>query len=270
MGSEMERDADGGKPVEDVTNAAFWNSLAEKLRETTVFGCPSDWEAACDDGFDDGPDPEWEAREEARHQAVRRHALSRLSEDYRKQADAWLKSANVDLKAVAAELMDAAANTFTREDVEEQSRQIGEMIEVAAWYHTFIPAKLQRAVGGLLERAEKHGEYAAILAESRLLDANGSGKVALVAIERSIAAWLYLRVLLPGRESEILGLLALLDRMRRGIHAACPAPNPSAALASRVSRMGTRAKRVGKMWADQAYSSRLASGTIMDVPFSRP
>ena len=56
----------------------------------------------------------------------------------------------------------------------------------------------------------------------RLEDAHGSGKVTLVAIERSIGAWLHLRDVLPRHESEILRLLALLERMRRGLMTALP------------------------------------------------
>lgn len=224
MGRERDREAGDDPPVEDATNAAFWNSLADKLRETVVFGRAGEWadECACADDLDEKSRAEWEAQEEAHREAVGRHALSRLSEDYMRQADAWLKTANADLKQVANELREAAASPFSREDVEEEARRTGEMIEVVAWYHTFIPAKLHRAVSGLLEREETEGERSDILAESRLHDANGSGKVVLMAIERSIAAWLWLREILPGRESEILSLLALLDRMRCGIHAALP------------------------------------------------
>jgi hypothetical protein len=46
--------------------------------------------------------------------------------------------------------------------------------------------------------------------------------VTLVAIERSIAAWLRLRDILPAHESAILNMLAMLDRMRRGIRAVLP------------------------------------------------
>jgi hypothetical protein len=221
MGREMEREACGDQPVEDATNAAFWNGLAEKLRETTVFGPRDQW-AADDDDFDDGPDPEWETREATRREAVRQHTLCLLAMEYMRQVDAWLKSSDTDLKAHAQGLLDAARSPFTREDVEEEARQIGEMIEVVGWYHTFILPKMSRAVGGLLGRDEADGPAADILRESRLYDANGSGKVTLVAIERSIAAWLRLREFLPTHETAILDMLALLDRMRRGIHAALP------------------------------------------------
>jgi hypothetical protein len=221
-GREMEIETRGGNPVEDTTNAAFWNGLAEKLRETTVFGSPDQWATDTDDDFDDGPDPEWETRESARGEAVRKHVLSRLAEEYMKQADAWLKSADADLKAHAQSLLVAAGSPFAQEDIEEEARQIGEMIEVIAWYHTFIPPKISRAIHGLLERDESEGPMADVLRESRMEDANGSAKVSLVAIERSIAAWLHLRNVLPAHESAILNMLALLDRMRRGIRAALP------------------------------------------------
>ncbi len=222
MGRAFERDARGGEPVEDATNAVFWNGLAEKLRETKVFGPRDQWAADVDDDFDDEPDPGWEVREAAREETVRQHALCRLAMEYMQQADAWFKSSDGDLKAHARSLQDAARSPFTQEDVEEEARQIGEMIEVVAWYHTFIPPKMSRAVGGLLERDRADGPAADILRESRLHDANGSGKVALVAIGRSIAAWLRLREILPGHESAILNMLALLDRMRRGLHADLP------------------------------------------------
>lgn len=138
------------------------------------------------------------------------------------QVDAWLKASDADLKAHAQDLLETARQPFTREDVEEEVRQIGEMIEVVAWYHTFIPPKMSRAVGGLLERDRGDGPAADILRESRLHDANGSGKVTLEAIERSIAAWLRLRDILPAHESAILNMLAMLDRMRRGIRATLP------------------------------------------------
>jgi hypothetical protein len=221
MGREMEREARGDQPVEDATNAAFWNGLAEKLRETTVFG-PRDRWAAADDDSDAGPDPEWETREATHREAVRQHALCRLAMEYMRRVDAWIKASDGDLKAHARSLLDAARSPFTQEDVEEEARQIGEMIEVVAWYHTFIPPKMSRAVGGLLERDRADGPAADILRESRLHDANGSGKVTLVAIERSIAAWLRLRDILPAHESAVLNMLALLDRMRRGIRATLP------------------------------------------------
>ena len=43
-----------------------------------------------------------------------------------------------------------------------------------------------------------------------------------MAVERSIAAWVRLREILPAQEDAILDLLVRLDRLRRGIRSAIP------------------------------------------------
>jgi hypothetical protein len=211
----------------DATNHAFWNRLAEQLRHAAIFGkadqigdarsdepTDADW----DEPFDPGIDAALQARE----RAVDTHPLTGLSRDYMMQADAWLKSADADLQALAREWLDASGARFDETDYEEAAREVGELIDVVAWYHTLIHPKLARAIGNLVEPVRGDGEGARIIRESRLYDANGSGKVALIAIERSIAAWLRLREILPRQEDAILAMLVLLDRMRRRLRIAIP------------------------------------------------
>ena len=210
-------------PDADATNAAFWDELAERLRETAIFGKHGAFDEPQDDLIaDDGPDDAWLAKEEAREKEQESHPLAILSRDYMMTVHEWLKTADGDLKAVARGLLEDAGNRFATDDVEEEARQIGEMIEVVAWYHTLISAKLGRAIHGLLESEDVEGEFAEIISESRHSDAKGSGKVALVAIDRSIAAWLKLRDILSSQEDTILAMLSMLDRMRRRIQIDLP------------------------------------------------
>ena len=220
MGREMEREARGEKVGDDATHQAFWDELADKLREATVFGRAGEWTDEVD--FDATPDPAYEERREQRERAVDEHPLVGMSHVYMNKTGKWLKTAEGDLKAVAQELLTAAGSKFAGDDYEEEARQIGELIEVVAWYHTLIPPKIARAVEGLVEKDDAEGELADELAGSRMEDANGSGKVALVAIERSAAAWISLRKILPRREDELLEMLALLSRLQRGLHSALP------------------------------------------------
>jgi hypothetical protein len=222
MGRELEREARGEKAGDDATNQAFWNQLADTLRESMVVGQADEWGDGPAFDFDETPDRAFEKRMKDREEAVDRHPLIGMAHAYMGKVSAWLKTADGDLKAVAQELIEAAKSKFADDDVEEEARQIGEMIEVVAWYHTLIPPKLARAIGGLLEKDETEGEFADVLNESRLHDANGSGKVASIAIERSAAAWVRLRGILPNREDEIIEMLAMLSRLRRGLHAALP------------------------------------------------
>lgn len=232
MGREMERKARGEPPADDATRQSFWDQLADQLRETTVFGRAAsaaqddtDWTDTSEDDFDYEPEPEYEAREEALRRSVGEHPLTTLAHTYMQKVHAWLESSDSDLKTVAAQLMEAAGSPFDKTDCEEQARRIGEMIEVIAWYHTLLPPKIRRALRGILESREKEteeGELAEILAESRLSDANGSGKLALASIQRSAGAWVEMRRIVPHREDEILEMLAILSRLQRGIHEHVP------------------------------------------------
>jgi hypothetical protein len=224
MGDEMERTARGEEPVDDARQQSFWTQLAERLREASVFDRPGDW---ADDVGDDllEPDPEYEEREEAVGRAVREHPATALADTYMQRVHSWLESSDDDLKAVANELLASVGNPFDDTDYEEQARQIGEMIEVIGWYHTLLPPKVARAIRGIVERENidnASSELSGILAESRLNDANGSGKLALVSIQRSAAAWVRMRQILPRREDEIIEMLSILSRLQRGIHAAVP------------------------------------------------
>ncbi len=70
---------------------------------------------------------------------------------------------------------------------------------------------------------EDDPEFEAALAAAEQNDSDGSAKVALIAIERSIGAWTRLRAHLPDRADELLDLLVMLDRLRRATDAQFPA-----------------------------------------------
>jgi hypothetical protein len=57
----------------------------------------------------------------------------------------------------------------------------------------------------------------------RLHDANGSAKVALLGIERSIGAWTILREAYPQEDAQIKDFQRRLARLRRMLDAAMPA-----------------------------------------------
>ena len=221
---ELEMEArDPSKPEpDDATNADFWKRIAHKTRDAAIFGKAEEWQddAFVEDDFD--IDPEWYAREEAITNAARQHPLMRLADAYRENVHAWLQTADADLKEVAQNLISAAANQLDTEDHEEQAREIGELLEVVTWYHTLISAKTNRAIRGLLEHASPEYKKDSMIAGFRLEDANGSAKLTLVSIERSIGAWLRLREILPTQEDAILQHLSMLDRLRRGLITALP------------------------------------------------
>jgi hypothetical protein len=53
-------------------------------------------------------------------------------------------------------------------------------------------------------------------------DCDGSAKIALMAVDRSIAAWATLRKAVADEADTILDFMVLLDRLRRGMEKAFP------------------------------------------------
>lgn len=85
-------------------------------------------------------------------------------------------------------------------------------LDVVAWYHVFIAAKVYRALA-----SEAQGARGRV---GMLEDANGSAKVALVGIDRSRAA--FRRLAHHHDVPRIARILALLDRLGSGLEARFP------------------------------------------------
>jgi hypothetical protein len=90
--------------------------------------------------------------------------------------------------------------------------ELSEFVDVIRWYQHFIYVKLSRAIGSRAsEELETDEELRAFPKDSE-----GSAKIALIAMDRSIAAWSGLRTALgPDDADGILDLLAQLAAIRR-------------------------------------------------------
>jgi hypothetical protein len=129
------------------------------------------------------------AREE---EFIKGDELTALAEQYAKDADPILESRSEWLAS-------SAADGETQEDV----------IAVLYWYLFFIAAKIQRGIHGLLD---VDGFEDPDQLSDPQSDANGSIKIALIAIERSILAWTYL--LDESNADRIRPVIRLLDRIK--------------------------------------------------------
>ncbi|MFH1719968.1 MAG: hypothetical protein ABIF19_21650 [Planctomycetota bacterium] len=76
--------------------------------------------------------------------------------------------------------------------------------EIIRWYQDFIYAKLARAIRGSLEDYEPGSN-----------DSNGSAKIALIAIDRSIVAWRQMSEHFQQHKDDIPDILVHLDRLRK-------------------------------------------------------
>ena len=80
-------------------------------------------------------------------------------------------------------------------------------LEIIEWYLFFIDAKLQRALQGKLDGLEEEYEFPK--------DSDGSAKVAIIAIERSMNAWMKLYELMSSSEDVALTSLSILSRLKQ-------------------------------------------------------
>jgi hypothetical protein len=92
----------------------------------------------------------------------------------------------------------------------DTAEQIREMVDIIQWYHLFVHVKLERAIESLAEDAEETDPDL----RGMMSDADGSAKIALIGIDRSLGAWAAMRLHFPEQEDSILDFQLRLARIR--------------------------------------------------------
>jgi hypothetical protein len=171
-----------------------------------------------------------------RRKKRRVNPLVKGAEKYWKGVDKWFKSHQKTLKAKGSELVSMLKMELpgqTPQQIEAVAKDLNDAIDVIRWYQYFVSAKLYRAVGqdeddddlALVEEDPDQIDDAEVrqaVIDARDNDANGSAKIALIALDRSIEAWARVRHHLPRAGDEIIDFLVQLDRLRKGAEAAFP------------------------------------------------
>jgi hypothetical protein len=197
---------DGGSvESHDTSNAAFWSAVQNVLAQTKelisrLAGDPRGELQMIDVSNATLPPPV----------NLNQHRLAAASADYAETAADWLDAHDRLLDEQHAELENLASMGVQAPALENDTLALADALDVIRWYHQQIYAKLCRALGSRLEQREP-GDSSTRLAD----DALGSVKVALIGIDRSIAAWSELARSLPEESDMLLDLLVRLDRLRR-------------------------------------------------------
>jgi len=213
MNFAMSEEEFSDSETRDIRNEAFWQKLAETLQATLDFVK----ETAEEEGIDlDAVDvDDWAEKRRLRTEWAKDHEVCRLANAYGTMVDDWFRSTG-DL---FEEPEDASNSDFEPESCRtspiEEEDGLQEALEVVRWYQHFIYVKLLRAVRGELEdRDEMLDEFPK--------DSDGSAKVALIAIDRSIAAWGEIRNHFPFRSQDIVKMLIHLEALRNEVDKAFP------------------------------------------------
>lgn len=225
-------DADANDPeLRDITNEKFWRKMHEIFAETAAM--ISEW--AAESGVDlESIDVSQETADNERAmEAAWSDEISQDATDYAAAVQRWF----ADELEAQPEVHSDTRDTKDPQDSEETDINIGDAAEVIRWYQFFIGVKLMRALSGAGETTEDYLDDEEglsfdftvadddddqfdcddVMARSSAIDANGSAKTALIAIDRSIAGWRALQISLPEKSETIKPLLIQLDRLRRSI-----------------------------------------------------
>jgi hypothetical protein len=203
MNFSMQREEDrqsGGGPPRD--RAEFWKRFEASLKLTKEMLVDMARERGVT--FDPAELEEIGREEERKRRAAEKHPIAKAGMKYVKLVDQWFKQGEAALRDKEEEILAQAKLGVTK--VKEEVASLTDVVEILRWYQHQIYVKLMRGLN-------TNQEYEATSAFPR--DSDGSVKVALIAMDRSIAAWLRMKEFFPDKTDSILTLLVHLDRLRR-------------------------------------------------------
>jgi hypothetical protein len=140
------------------------------------------------------------------HEDLMNEETSLLANKYAEATYAFTERAKLDdaLNQMLQQRVDLGLSDI--EKVTKEAELINDCFEVIQWYMFFIPSKVFRAISGKKQDNE-------VWDDPVQSDYNGSAKISLLAIEKSLLSFQYL---LPYyNEDEVLDKLAMLSELKR-------------------------------------------------------
>ena len=185
--------------TQDIQNEAFWKKLSGIFGETLELLKEAAKEWGVDlDTLDSTDDIE---KMKAKGEAAEHHLLCRAAKKYAEMVKDWVDEKETLFFETAAAARDGV--------------DLDEAVEVIRWYQYFICAKITRAVRGKIdEEEERDDEFPS--------DSDGSAKIALIAMDRSIAAWAMIRHYDTYGAEAVVDIIAFLDGLRQAVEKTFP------------------------------------------------
>ncbi len=183
--------------IKDSDSPDFWQFISDQFAKAAEMLYQEAERLGID--LDNLPEQELPDRESVRKKQDTIPSI-RLAGQYWRQAKDWLDTNR-------QQLQDHALQQFELNipGAEAHLDNLGDALEVIQWYLFQIEVKLRRAYDSLTFLSKLTKQH----------DSNGSAKVALIAMERSIGAWSILYEALPQQQNELLNFMALLQKTRR-------------------------------------------------------
>ena len=204
MSFKLSEEKFGDPETQDINNAAFWEKLNETLNDALVLVK----EMAEEKGIDlDSIAAELDEKDrfyDEDNTVV--HILLHMSKSYIAMVDQWFEPyEDIANHWTDDPGLDSAANSVPIPS-EEETMAFKDAVEVVRWYQYQIHVKLKRALNSAQD--EKTSDL-----DDFPKDSDGSAKVALIGIDRSISAWGKILKIFPDQEEESLSIATYLNRL---------------------------------------------------------
>ena len=187
-------DADDPPESRDMNNEAFWQKLASIFQETREL--IEQW--AKEAGIDlTAVDEEAVAGRKKRRDRVGQSRLAKAGKQYASAVSQWFSEFDQTL---------SASDVEPNESDVEQAEQLFDAREVIHWYQYQIAVKTMRALTSRDDDIELN---------ELMSDTNGSAKVALIGIDRSISAWRLMQLCVPERADMVVPIILQLEQLRQ-------------------------------------------------------
>ncbi len=192
--------------AQDINNKVFWDKLSkifqvtlEMVRETA-----EEWGINLDSLDLQQSNEEYEITRDL----AENHECCQAAKEYSQMVKNWFDSAGELFEQKADELGMKARLELPNSNPAKEAANLKDTVDVIRWYQHFIYVKLIRAIRGSIEDAPQE-------LDEFPKDSDGSAKVALIAMDRSISAWGQMLEYFQQSEDNILNILIHLDRFRR-------------------------------------------------------
>lgn len=191
----------------DINNEKFWNQISNSFQLAM--------EMLHDFAEEEGIDLEnidsqaIEAAKQKVREKAEDHPAAQQAKKYGRKVNQWFEEASGDFEDIEEAMLTKLKLGLPEDDIKQEAERLGKLTEIIRWYQHQIYVKIMRA---LQARYDSFDE-----SDSIQNDANGSAKVALMGIERSMSAWVKLLNHFPNFEEAVFSLLVLLEQTKRSL-----------------------------------------------------
>ena len=200
----------------DINNEKFWESVSEMFRISLEML----HEMAKEKGInlDEIDTSDYETKKKQVGSKMEKNVNSILSYDYIKKTDKWFNKSKELFQNKEDEINLKAELGLPEEQISNEILKLNDAIEIIRWYQMQIHVKIKRAIHGKeMEYFEDFGDR-----DDFPKDYDGSAKVALIGIDRSITMWSRFLEYFPEKEDNLMDILVLLERLRRNVEKEFP------------------------------------------------